>query len=363
MKRLKQRSAFTLIEILIFAAILGTFLVSLTALLLTGKFFQRNAEQRSIAMSVVSMKMEEYLAKSYAGLQETTVPLTGIENGITWTVSVEKKEECPNGCKVESTTRIPYKVITVTAAYDDRSSRGAQQKKEIRLVNMVPYPYIHIASYASSPETLPIPPEITFNNNGIVTKKPFYDASLDYDALIPRLMEKGYVDANLHVPPSFSTLDLEFRSWFPLLSDPQFSTIEAILKDTRNPTNPINFQNIQNAALNLSYPVGKHLLIVYNISTKINKFTGLEQKDTILTGIFINGVNISVITRTPIVLQPLISNVVGVNLQELVSKGTIPANNGQYLIELRWNKDTPSGIITAPEYNFMILAVEEIEGN
>lgn len=350
------------------------FLVSLSALLLTGKFFQKNAEQRSIAMSVVSMKMEEYLAKSYAGLQETTVPLTGVENGIAWTVWVEKKEECPNGCKVESATRIPYKVITVTASYDDLSSRGKKQKKEVRLVNMVPYPYIHIASYVSSPETLPVPPTVPFNNNGIVTKKPFYDVGLNYDQLLPLLMKKGYVDESLHVPPSFNTLDDEFKSWFAVttydtegipqtsytLTDAQFTAIENILKDTRNPTNPINFQNIQNAALTINYPVGKHLLIVYNISTKINTFTNIQSNNTILTGIFINGVNISVITRTPIVLQPLISNVVGVDLQDLAAKGIIPSNNGTYLVELRWNKDTPSGVITAPEYNFMILAVEEI---
>ncbi len=66
-----------------------------------------------------------------------------------------------------------------------------------------------------------------------VTKDKFGKECLDFDALLPKLIKKGYLTDAHYVNPQFVMLDEEFKSWFEQYGDEQFEKIEDMLKQSR----------------------------------------------------------------------------------------------------------------------------------
>ncbi len=67
----------------------------------------------------------------------------------------------------------------------------------------------------------------------IVTRYQFEKWDLDFDAIVPRLIEKNYIKNDLRVDQEFSGLDAEFRRWFPKYTKIKFNLIENILVSTK----------------------------------------------------------------------------------------------------------------------------------
>lgn len=65
---------------------------------------------------------------------------------------------------------------------------------------------------------------------GKIARYQFEDENLDFDAIFPKLIEKGYVMEDHHVSTGFNGLYDEFKGWFPEYKDRQFKEIELILK-------------------------------------------------------------------------------------------------------------------------------------
>ncbi len=66
-----------------------------------------------------------------------------------------------------------------------------------------------------------------------VTKDKFEKECLDFDALLPKLIKKGYLTNAHYVNPQFVMLDEEFKSWFEQYGDEEFEKIEDMLKQSR----------------------------------------------------------------------------------------------------------------------------------
>jgi prepilin-type N-terminal cleavage/methylation domain-containing protein len=98
------------------------------------------------------------------------------------------------------------------------------------------------------------------------------------------------------------------------------------------------------------------LMIIYNIATKTNDANGILSDHTIYTGCFIDGSGpVPVETRTPIISQPLVNNVVAI---------TGLAANTEHTIEIKWFKETETsdaGKVTLREADLMVIAFEKIK--
>ncbi len=101
--------------------------------------------------------------------------------------------------------------------------------------------------------------------------------------------------------------------------------------------------------LPIRYETDKDLMIVYNITIKVEDAAGIEELDTIYTECAVDGDVKHVVTRTPILMQPLISNALGV--QDL-------KRDTDHEIEIRWYKEKPAGTIVLKETNLIVLATE-----
>ncbi|MFA5276655.1 MAG: prepilin-type N-terminal cleavage/methylation domain-containing protein [Candidatus Omnitrophota bacterium] len=154
-----RHSGFTLIEILISLILIAIGIFFCTKIFIAGKYFMKESENKSRAMEIADMHMNEYLAKSYADLfvlpvagakNKTTVAsgVAGTNNFFSWQVNVSDKA-IP---KVGTTYDIPYEEIEVICSYKEENVNGTTLTKDIRLVNMVPYPRMHIFSQAFSPD-------------------------------------------------------------------------------------------------------------------------------------------------------------------------------------------------------------------
>ncbi len=129
-------SGFTLLEVMISALLIMVGLGALGVTVVAGKRFLRQAEYRSQAMSLASSKIEEFSARGYAVLNDTTVSnQTGSYN---WTANVTTRN-------ATNTKTIPYKNITVEVFYPEEDGSGGLDTKHIRLTNIVPYPTAHTA--------------------------------------------------------------------------------------------------------------------------------------------------------------------------------------------------------------------------
>ncbi|MCK9594098.1 MAG: prepilin-type N-terminal cleavage/methylation domain-containing protein [Candidatus Omnitrophica bacterium] len=105
----------------------------------------------------------------------------------------------------------------------------------------------------------------------------------------------------------------------------------------------------QRLFLSVNFEVPKNIMILYNISVEQEDIAGVLANDTIYTECFIDNIPKPVMTRTPIWTQPLISNVLGID-------SILP---GRHTIEVRWCKDTTSGILKLRDANLIVLAFEK----
>ncbi|MFA5362511.1 MAG: hypothetical protein WC335_04605 [Candidatus Omnitrophota bacterium] len=101
--------------------------------------------------------------------------------------------------------------------------------------------------------------------------------------------------------------------------------------------------------LPIEYETDKNLMIVYNITIRVLDASGIGPLDTIFTECTLDGNVKDIVTRTPILMQPLISNALGV---QNVQRDT------PHTIAVRWYKDTAAGNIILKEANLVILATE-----
>ena len=245
-----------------------------------GRFMLKQAENKSRATSVAAQKLEEYLTKSFAGLgglAQLTQTYSDVDTGsdggevpVDWRVDISTKWETNASLAI----RIPYKLVEVTASYNEESPSGAVQRRIVKLTNIIPYPYMHT-------QTLKIEP---------------------YSASAPRVEAGPY-------------------------------------------------QSINGLSLNFDYPVNKDVMVIYNISIHIDNDSGITPIDTIYTGCFLDNKTTSegTETRTPISMQPFISNVIALS-------GVGADTN--HTIQIKWRKDTSAGNIRLKEANLIIVSTE-----
>lgn len=261
-------SGFTLMEIVVSVVLLAIGIWVMTGGYIGGRLFLKQEEDKSRAMSVASVKMEEYLTKPFSNLEDGVVSgSNSFPDGfqVNWTVQVAQGREGNN-----PSSGVPYKHINVTASYNERKASDASQvRNDVRLTNIVPYPYIHVKS--------------------------------------------------IHVAPL-----------------------------SNQPAVPLSIEAIPGVAISIDYAVDKDLMVVYNVAIEVESSSGLQPIDTIYTECYLDGVKKDIVTRTPIMMQPLISNVIGVN----------EVSRGPHTIELKWYKDTNAGRIILKEANMIVTACE-----
>lgn len=245
---------FILMEVMVALILIGIGLVLIGTLYISGRFLSQGALSKNQAMAVASSKMEEYLAKSYAGLEVDTI--TGSENGINWEVSIENSGEGD----------IPYKQITVIVSYKVNNVREEDIDRYVRIKGIKPYPYVHT--------------------------------------------EMLYTDSSQTVTTAYAD-------------------ITTLTKE-------------------VDYEIEKDILVIYNIALDIESSAGIDPIDTIYTACFIDGVRKDIETRTPILSQPLINNVLAIN----------DVSKGEHTISIRWYKDTSEGLINLKEANLAFIATE-----
>ena len=263
----REKTGFTLIEVLLSIVIAVIIFAALSRGMIGGGFLLKQVENKSRACGVVATKMEEYLAKSYSSLEDGSYTGTtdyGARPLFGWTVNVEKKWMGDDPGTVDK-EGIPYKLISVTAAYDETDYNKIAQRKNIQLVNMVPYPYIHT-----------------------------------------------------DIRTSTTAVSVPYNSYSEVIEIP------------------------------VNYEVDKDLMIIYNIAIKVGDAADLGATDTIYTKCFVDSDAENIETRTPIITQPLISNVVGVN--------NVP--KGEHTIYVKWYKDVNTGSISLKEINVIVVAFE-----
>ncbi len=277
---MKRKNSFTLLEIIISIVIIGIGLTTIIVVFMGGRFMLKQAENKSRAVSVATQKLEEYLTKSFAGLgglTQTTLTYSDVDTGaggadipVDWRVDVTTKWETNTSLGIH----IPYKLIEVTASYNEESPSSITLRKSVKLTNIVPYPYMHT-------QVLKIEPSA---------------------GSAPRVEAGPYKAVN-------------------------------------------------GLSIRFDYPVNKDVLVIYNIAIHIDDDSGIQPIDTIYTGCFLDGKTISegTETRTPISMQPFISNVLalsGVNADTT------------HTIQIKWRKDTVHGNIRLKEANLIIVSTE-----
>ena len=283
-----RRGGFSLIEVMVSVILIGLGVSFVTVSLTTGKYFLKRAENEATAMSIAFARKEALLAKSFDTLEAGI--LSSTQGIFTWQTEVIEDEECDT--TLVPPQCIPFKEINVQVWYREQgiSPLLDPKYKKISLKNMVPYPYLH-----------------------------FEEATIDASCTVGEgcgiaFFAGGY-PANSVVGDDAD--DNSLRAW-------------------------------------VSYPVDKDVVVVYNIAVDVEDGTGIEGADTIFSRVFLNDVAVSaaVEARTPIVSQPLISNIVEIdNLQRR-------DENNPHKIEVRWYKDTASGHISVKRANLILVAYE-----
>ena len=272
MKTKSYRKGFSLIDVLVSMILIGIGAVGVYSVFIAGRTFLSRAEIKSEAMSVAFSQMEKYLTRSYLDLVEGEY--FGTEGLVDWQVKIEKKDEGP--CTgVEKC--IPYKEISVLATYPEKKITGNIEYKRITLMNITPYPYIHI--------------------------------------------EDEYIG------------------------------------DTGQLVGSGSYKKIDGLEMELSYPVNKDIMVVYNIAINVEDSSNIEADDTILTACFLNNTQRLIETRTPIVTQPLINNIIEIDSDD---KG-VTGGNKVNKIEIRWYKKTNvagAGAISLRRANLIVVAFE-----
>lgn len=120
--------------------------------------------------------------------------------------------------------------------------------------------------------------------------------------------------------------------------------------------NSNDYQVIGGLTYDVHYPVDKDIMVIYNIAIDVEDSTDIAADDTILTSCFLDGKQKPIETRTPIVTQPLINNLIEVD----ATPNGVSANKS-HKIEIKWYKITNlpgAGTITLKKANVIIIAFE-----
>jgi type II secretory pathway pseudopilin PulG len=149
MKMFSTRRGITLIELLV-AMVLTALSVSVASrIYITSRQFVGRAEFKAKAGRIAFVKMEEYLARSYASLdeliQQGQTDFSGIDSADTrfqWAVQLASKQEINAS---DTSIKIPYVEIGVTVTYPDSDS-SSLSTRSLRITNIVPYPYYRVYS-------------------------------------------------------------------------------------------------------------------------------------------------------------------------------------------------------------------------
>lgn len=154
--RTRRISGFSLIEILVALILFAGGIILMSRVFVIGKYFIKEAENKSIAMKVANLQMQKYLAYSYSGL-DALIPASGTldvpltqdvtNNKFSWQATIVRKTEVhPLPTVPPSNKAIPYLDITVICSYAEPNINGVITDKYVRLQNIVTYPYFHIVS-------------------------------------------------------------------------------------------------------------------------------------------------------------------------------------------------------------------------
>jgi len=312
----KQKQAFTLLEILISVILVSIGLSAVVGAFFSGRYFLRQAEDKTKAMNVASMRMEERLAQTYAQLGnlpasqkgvtclksdgfieqaegEEQICLSNSGKPFSWEVTIENRTE-PSTCFYGSRC-IPYRHIQVDVKYQDEKAQAASSDKYVHLANIIPYPYIHIFS-------------------------------VDYGSVSPSPINQiaPSVRGAIGVPPIGP---------FPPLVNGVYYIADSRVTLPR-------------------YEVDKDIEVTYNIALDVTPGSCNPPPDpvwcidataTIFTACYLYNLDtgnlvgqLGITTRTPIISQPLFSNV-GAN-----PTATFHLDKGvQYALELHWYRDRP----------------------
>jgi hypothetical protein len=255
----------------------------------------KKAEHKSRAMSISHVKMQEYLAKSFDQLTENK---SGDDAAISqqfrdtqdntyfnWTVNITEG--------LEGVAQIPFKNITVQTLYSERNPRNESvSNTTVRLSNVATYPLVHILSdgrkYTGAAMTL-------------------------YDA------------------PKTTT------EYYEGMEDDEY-----------------NWDNITgntSGVLGFNYRVPKDAIIMYNLAISYDTAHQPSSSETVYTRCTLDGRStppLGIITRTPIMTQVFINNILEIE--------NIPA--GHHTINVEWCHDSENTTVWLRAYDVTVLAVE-----
>jgi len=287
-------SGFTLLEVLVSLVLIGVGIYFSTRIFVTGKYFIKETENKSRAMEVANQKMNEYLTKSYEGLVAGTYNGTDTTGLFNWQVKVAAQVINHNAASGK-VNDIPYKEIAVVCSYSEQKANGETINKVVRLVNLVPYPYMHLFSSTDSPTT---------------TEVKYYSAACPSSACnatsAAKIAATNLNDATI-VKTDFST------------------------------------------------KVRSDLQIFYNLSIDITgDKASIDDADLLFSKCFITNKNTGTTTAyeiqtgTPVISQPTVNNVV------IVPKLAA----GDYTLRVIWFKDHNRGVIVGKRVNIIIFQLE-----
>jgi Tfp pilus assembly protein PilV len=118
---------FSLLEALIALILLSIGFQVFLGLNALGRRIVKESQTDSRLMDVALFKMEDSLMRSFADLNNNS---SGMLNDTFWQVNITEQLE----------GSIPYKLVDVTAA---NSQADGPAKREVKLENIVPYPFLH----------------------------------------------------------------------------------------------------------------------------------------------------------------------------------------------------------------------------
>lgn len=149
----KQARGLSLVEILVSLIIFSLGMVAASRVFVVGKHFIKEAENKSRAMQVANLQMERFLSLSYKGLealinfsgdgvsyQEDPTVLEAPYTNFSWQATLRKRKDV-------GTKTIDFIDIDVACIYKEVDIRDRPVTKEVRLLNCIPYPYVHIVEY------------------------------------------------------------------------------------------------------------------------------------------------------------------------------------------------------------------------
>jgi prepilin-type N-terminal cleavage/methylation domain-containing protein len=179
LSRCPGKRGFSFMEILVATVILLIGIAGIMGMLFWGRGVLKQKENKARAMNAASTIMEEFLAQPYERLGTVgrnapvfhTVfvgnegPLMEdagtIDNIFNWTVAVRQEQmDWPEGPPappaLHTWMRVPYRQIEVIVAYSEESPRrqGRIYNQQVRLVNIVPYPFMSTVKVELGPNNL-----------------------------------------------------------------------------------------------------------------------------------------------------------------------------------------------------------------